>query len=100
MNDYNAFAQSQYPEKFTACCTSTRRSRIGRTMLSPKSTARIALGLKGLYYSQDFSRHGYARNLDHALSGRSGTSRGATGCRSFIERRQPRTTTGRATSPT
>ncbi|HKS61046.1 MAG TPA: amidohydrolase family protein, partial [Xanthobacteraceae bacterium] len=24
-----------------------------------------ALGLKGLYYSHDFSRHGYARNLDH-----------------------------------
>ena len=23
-----------------------------------------ALGLKGLYYSHDFSRHGYARNLD------------------------------------
>ncbi len=24
-----------------------------------------ALGLKGLYYAHDFSRHGYARNLDH-----------------------------------
>ena len=24
------------------------------------------LGLKGLYYSQDFSRHGYERNVDHA----------------------------------
>jgi predicted TIM-barrel fold metal-dependent hydrolase len=23
------------------------------------------LGLRGLYYAQDFSRHGYARNVDH-----------------------------------
>src|SRR6266566_5126486 len=27
--------------------------------------ARNVLGLKGVYYSHDFSRHGYARNLDH-----------------------------------
>src|SRR6185369_16562288 len=27
--------------------------------------AATTLGLKGLYYAQEFSRHGYARNVDH-----------------------------------
>ena len=43
-----------------------RRSRIA-TRCSPKSIVRTSiLGLKGLYYSHDFSRHGYDRNIDHA----------------------------------
>ncbi len=65
MNDYNAFAQSQYPDRFTACCMSTSRRPTARRR-SPRSTARRRkLGLKGLYYAQEFSRHGYARNVDH-----------------------------------
>ena len=34
------------------------RAELGRAL------AHLGLGLKGLYYSQDFSRHGYSRNFD------------------------------------
>ena len=35
-------------------------------MLAEVDRAVDTLGLRGLYYAQDFSRHGYARNVDHA----------------------------------
>src|SRR5712691_502839 len=35
-------------------------------VLAEVDRAHQSLGLKGLYYAHDFSRHGYARNLDHA----------------------------------
>ena len=68
-----------------ACCMSTRRRPIARRRW-PRSTARMTLGLKGLYYAQDFSRHGYARNLDHdAISARSGTGSRRGGFPVFLE---------------
>ena len=49
-----------------ACCTSTRRRRTAPPR-SRKSIGRSRRsGLRGLYYAQDFSRHGYSRNVDHA----------------------------------
>ncbi len=65
MNDYNAFAQSQYPEQFTGLMHVDEAVADDADMLAEIERA-SALGLKGLYYSQDFSRHGYARNVDHA----------------------------------
>jgi predicted TIM-barrel fold metal-dependent hydrolase len=65
MNDYNAMAQSQYPARFTGLMHVDEAVADGEEALAEVDRA-IALGLKGLYYSQDFSRHGYARNLDHA----------------------------------
>jgi predicted TIM-barrel fold metal-dependent hydrolase len=65
MNDYNAFAQSQYPERFTGLMHVDEAVADDAEMLAEIERA-SALGLKGLYYSQDFSRHGYARNVDHA----------------------------------
>jgi predicted TIM-barrel fold metal-dependent hydrolase len=65
MNDYNAFAQSQYPERFTGLMHVDEAVADRADMLAEIERASV-LGLKGLYYSQDFSRHGYARNVDHA----------------------------------
>ena len=66
MNDYNAFTQSAVSRRASpGCCTSTRRWRIATETLAEVDRAIDTLGLKGLYYSHDFSRHGYARNLDH-----------------------------------
>ena len=67
MNDYNAFAQNQHPGKFTGLLNvdeAHRRSRL--EMLAEVDRAVDRLGLKGVYYSQEFSRHGYERNVDHA----------------------------------
>ena len=64
MNDYNAFAQSQYPQRFTGLMHVDEAIADHPDMLAEVERA-VALGLKGLYYSQDFSRHGYARNIDH-----------------------------------
>jgi predicted TIM-barrel fold metal-dependent hydrolase len=64
MNDYNAFTQSQYPEKFTGLLHVDEAVADRADVLAEVDRAQ-ALGLKGLYYSHDFSRHGYGRNLDH-----------------------------------
>ncbi|HMK81789.1 MAG TPA: amidohydrolase family protein [Xanthobacteraceae bacterium] len=65
MNDYNAFAQKAFPKRFTGLFQIDEAIADRNEMLAEADRAH-ALGLKGLYYSHDFSRHGYARNLDHA----------------------------------
>ena len=65
MNDFNAFAQSQYPEKFTALFQVDEALADRPEALAEVRRAHGRLGLRGLYYAQDFSRHGYERNLDH-----------------------------------
>ena len=65
MNDYNAFAQSQHPGKFTGLLHVDEALAERDSVLAELDRAH-RLGLKGLYYSQDFSRHGYERNVDHA----------------------------------
>jgi predicted TIM-barrel fold metal-dependent hydrolase len=64
MNDYNAFTQSQNPGKFTGLLQIDEAVADQADVLAEVDRAQ-RLGLKGLYYSQEFSRHGYARNLDH-----------------------------------
>jgi predicted TIM-barrel fold metal-dependent hydrolase len=65
MNDYNAFAQSQYPDRFTGLSWIDEATADQPETLDELRRAHGVLGLKGLYYAQDFSRHGYRRNLDH-----------------------------------
>ena len=65
MNDYNAFAQSQYPGKFTSLLHIDEAVADREGVVAEIDRAHRTLGLKGLYYAHDFSRHGYARNLDH-----------------------------------
>ena len=65
MNDYNAFAQRQHPGKFTALLNVDEATADQASTLAEVDRAVDVLGLRGLYYAQDFSRHGYARNVDH-----------------------------------
>ncbi|MEP7205878.1 MAG: amidohydrolase family protein [Casimicrobiaceae bacterium] len=65
MNDFNAFAQHQYPDKFTGLLHVDEATADTPATLAEVDRAVSTLGLRGLYYAQDFSRHGYARNLDH-----------------------------------
>ena len=66
MNDYNAFAQSQFPRHFTGLLHIDEALADSEAALAEVDRAIDALHLRGLYYAQDFSRHGYARNVDHA----------------------------------
>jgi len=66
MNDYNAFAQNQHPDKFTGLLQIDEAIADRDEVLAEVDRAHKILGLKGVYYSHDFSRHGYGRNLDHA----------------------------------
>jgi predicted TIM-barrel fold metal-dependent hydrolase len=66
MNNFNAFTQSQYPEKFTGLLHVDEAVADSDEMLAELDRAHLQLGLKGVYYSQDFSRHGYDRNVDHS----------------------------------
>jgi hypothetical protein len=66
MNDYHAFAQHQYPVKFTGLLNIDEATADRDATLAEVDRAVTSLGLRGLYYSQDFSRHGYGRNVDHA----------------------------------
>jgi predicted TIM-barrel fold metal-dependent hydrolase len=65
MNDYNAFAQNQYPGRFTGLLNVDEATADREETLAELERA-VRLGLKGLYYAHDMSRHGYARNVDHA----------------------------------
>jgi predicted TIM-barrel fold metal-dependent hydrolase len=65
MNDYNAFAQHQYPGRFTGLLNVDEATADRPETLDELTRAVDTLGLGGLYYAQDFSRHGYARNVDH-----------------------------------
>jgi len=64
MNDYNAFAQHQYPAKFSGLLNVDEAIADHGDVLAEATRAVDVLGLKGVYYAQDFSRHGYARNVD------------------------------------
>ena len=64
MNDYNAFTQAAFPEKFTGLLHIDEAVADREDVLTEADRAH-GLGLKGLYYSHDFSRHGFDRNLDH-----------------------------------
>src|SRR5215472_4788209 len=66
MNDFNAAAQNKYPGKFTGLMHVDEATADRPEVLAEVDRAHKVLGLKGVYYSHDFSRHGYARNLDHA----------------------------------
>src|SRR5205085_274037 len=65
MNDFNAFTQSAFPKEFTGLLHIDEAIADRAEVLAEVDRARNTLGLQGLYYSHDFSRHGYARNLDH-----------------------------------
>jgi predicted TIM-barrel fold metal-dependent hydrolase len=65
MNDYNAYAQHQFPRHFTGLLNVDEATADTEATLAEVDRAVDALGLRGLYYAQDFSRHGYARNVDH-----------------------------------
>jgi len=65
MNDYNAFTQRQYPGKFTGLLNVDEATADRAETLAEVARAADVLGLRGLYYAQDMSRHGYARNVDH-----------------------------------
>ena len=65
MNDYNAFAQRQHPRKFTGLLNVDEPTADCEDTLAEVDRAVDVLGLKGVYYAQDFSRRGYARNVDH-----------------------------------
>lgn len=65
MNDFNAFTQRQYPQKFTGLLNVDEATADRSETLAEVDRAVKTLGLRGIYYAQDFSRHGYARNVDH-----------------------------------
>ena len=65
MNDYNAFAQRQHPDRFTGLLHLDEGVADEPAQLAELDRAVTRLGLKGLYYAHDMSRHGYARNVDH-----------------------------------
>ncbi|MEO8135902.1 MAG: amidohydrolase family protein, partial [Betaproteobacteria bacterium] len=62
MNDYNAFAQNQYPDRFTGLMNFDEGIADSPEVLAQADRAYHRLGLKGLYYKADFSRYGYERN--------------------------------------
>ena len=66
MNHYNAFAQGRHPDKFTGLLHVDEARADSDETLAEVDRAVDTLGLKGLYYAQDMSRHGYERNVDHA----------------------------------
>jgi predicted TIM-barrel fold metal-dependent hydrolase len=66
MNDCNAAAQKKYPAKFTGLLHVDEAIADRAEVLAEVDRAHDVLGLKGVYYAHDFSRHGYARNVDHA----------------------------------
>ena len=65
MNDYNAFTQREHPHKFTGLLNIDEATADQPETLAEVERAADALGLRGLYYAHDMSRHGYARNVDH-----------------------------------
>jgi predicted TIM-barrel fold metal-dependent hydrolase len=69
MNDYNAHAQHQYPQKFSGLLHVDEALTDHADVQAEVDRAVNVLGLRGLYYAQDFSRHGYARNVNHPAFG-------------------------------
>jgi predicted TIM-barrel fold metal-dependent hydrolase len=60
MNDYNAFAQSQHPAKFTALLNIDEAKADTEEVLAELDRAYQRLNLKGVYYGLDhFARYGF-----------------------------------------
>src|SRR5262249_35572304 len=66
LNDSSAASQKKYPKNFPGLMPVDEALAARPEVLAEVDRAHRVLGLKGVYYSHDFSRHGYARNLDHA----------------------------------
>lgn len=65
MNDYNAFAQSQYPDKFTALLNVDEARAYTPAMLAEFDRAYNELKLRGVYFALDaFARYGFDINFD------------------------------------
>jgi predicted TIM-barrel fold metal-dependent hydrolase len=69
MNDYNAFTQHHYPQKFSGLLNIDEPLADHADTLAEVDRAVNVLGLRGLYYAQDFSRHGYSCNVNHPAFG-------------------------------
>ncbi|WP_108659504.1 amidohydrolase family protein [Acuticoccus kandeliae] len=64
MNDYNAFAQNQYPDKFTALLNVDEPRAYTDETLAEFDRA-IGLGLKGVYFALDaYARNGFDIHFD------------------------------------
>jgi predicted TIM-barrel fold metal-dependent hydrolase len=67
MNDYNAFAQSQYPDKFSALLNVDEPRAYTDASLKEFDRAHRQLGLKGVYFALDaFARYGFDITFDDA----------------------------------
>jgi predicted TIM-barrel fold metal-dependent hydrolase len=67
MNDYNAFAQNQYPDKFTALLNVDEPRAFTDAGLAEFDRAHRDLGLKGVYFALDaFARYGFDVTFDDA----------------------------------
>ncbi len=67
MNDYNALAQSRYPERFTGLFHVDEARADTDHWMDEARRAREKLGLRGLYYQLDqFSRYGFDAWFDDA----------------------------------
>lgn len=65
MNDYNAFAQNQYPDKFTALLNVDEGQAHAEPMLKEFDRAHKELGLKGVYFALDaLARYGFKPDFD------------------------------------
>ena len=65
MNDYNALAQSQFPDRFSGLFHVDEPRADSEHWMNETRRAVGPLGLKGLYYSlEQFSRYGFDGNLD------------------------------------
>lgn len=65
MNDYNAFAQNQYPDKFTALLNVDEPRAYTEAALKEFDRAHQQLGLRGVYFALDgFARYGFDIELD------------------------------------
>jgi predicted TIM-barrel fold metal-dependent hydrolase len=65
MNDYNAFAQNQYPDKFTAMLQVDEPRAYTQENLKEFDRAHKALGLRAVYFALDgYARYGFDISFD------------------------------------
>ncbi len=65
MNDYNAFCQHEYPDRFTALFQVDEPMANTPRWMKELDRARHQLGLRGMYYQLDtFSRYGFQWSFD------------------------------------
>ncbi|MBM3597498.1 MAG: amidohydrolase [Alphaproteobacteria bacterium] len=65
MNDENALAQNLHPDRFTGLLNIDEAIAHRPEQMAELDRAAGKLGLRGIYYSHEMSRHGYTRNIDH-----------------------------------